>query len=438
MSGKRRSNKLRLLGLSVIVLVLLFAVMPLSLLIIVSDSDALVTKTAPVDVDSAVKARRIAKQFYRGLMRSPSASASKITLSEDDLNGIIALAARGISTLKGRVDITNSGLQGDFSLHVPRNPFGDYINVTANIAPSSDGLVVNKLIIGGLNLSGEFLLSMAESILNRALDDEALGTELLSSIESVAVDNSNITLVYHPIPNFRQKLAKLKGQIQFGQDDAELVRAYYQQLCRFQKDRVKRGYTPMSAYLSHIFAHAQQRSLQSDEPSEENRAALLALATFLGSEKFDTLIGALDNTSCKPARGYIGIANRNDLRLHFIFSAALQVMSSSGVSFSIGEFKELLDSQHGSSGFSFADLAADRAGIRFAELAVDDSAAEHLQTMATELANETVFFPSISGLPEGIHQQEFERRGGIESEFYKKYLATIEQRIDQLALYQGL
>jgi len=91
--------------------------------------------------------------------------------------------------------------------------------------------------------------------------------------------------------------------------------------------------------------------LASGQAAEENRATLLALAVFLGPDKFDTFIGALDGSTCRPARVYIGLANRNDLRLHFIFSAALQVTSNSGVSFSIGEFKELLDTERGGSGF---------------------------------------------------------------------------------------
>jgi len=53
------------------------------------------------------------------------------------------------------------------------------------------------------------------------------------------------------------------------------------------------------------------------------------------------------------------------------------------------------------SGFSFADLAADQAGIRFAELAVADSSAEQLQQTASELAKETVFFPSIIRVARG-------------------------------------
>lgn len=428
---------MRFLGIGAIVLVLFLLLTPLGVLIIVSEADALVTTKAPVDVDSAVNARRIAKQFYRGLMRSPTAPASQITLSEQDINGIIALAIRGISAVKGHTEISNSGLEGKFSLKVANNPFGEFINVTARIVPSTQGLVVDKLSVGGLKLSGKFLFSLVESVLNWTLDGEKLGTELLSTVESVTITDSVLTLAYRPIENFSQKLTKLKGQVQFGPNDTEVVRVYYQQLCHFQKHSSKQNNRSMGAYLSHTFDFAQQRSEQNNDAAEENRAALLALAIFMGSEKFDTFIGALDQTTCKPAKGYISVADRNDLRLHFIFSAALQVIANSGVSFSIGELKELLDSRGGGSGFSFADLAADRAGIRFAELAIDDAGAKHLQKMAAELTKEAVFFPTIADLPEGIRQQEFEQQGGIESEFYNKHLAIIEQRIDTLKLFQA-
>jgi len=435
-SASGRRKRFGFWRISLIVLPLAFILLPIGILSAISDFTPLVTESVKIDSNSAVKARRIVKQFYRGLMRPASAPSSKVSLSEIDLNEVLALAVRGIRAAKAQARIDSNGLTGKLSLHLPQNPFGNYINVTANIEPFSDGLKVSKLTVGGLKLSGRILLGIAESLLNRALEGETLGTELLASIESLTVNHSRLTVVYHPVLNFRNKVNRLKQQIQLGKDDSQQVRSYYQQLCTFRQQGPTGGYASLGSYLSHIFNYAQQRSLASDEAAEENRAALLALALFLGSDKFDTLIGALDASTCRSARGYIGLANRNDLRLHFIFSAALQVISNSGVSFSIGEFKELLDTERGGSGFSFADLAADRAGIRFAELAVADSSAEQLQQKASELAKETVFFPSISGLPEGIGQQEFEQRGGIESDFYKKYLATIEQRIDRLPLYQ--
>ncbi len=81
-------------------------------------------------------------------------------------------------------------------------------------------------------------------------------------------------------------------------------------------------------------------------------------------------------------------------------------------------------------------LAADRAGIRFSELALDSSGALQIQRMATELTQENVFFPSIAALSEEIPQHLFEKRGGIESDYYKKNLAIINDRINQLTLYK--
>ena len=173
---------------------------------------------------------------------------------------------------------------------------------------------------------------------------------------------------------------------------------------------------------------------------DENKASLLALSIFLGTTNFNSIIGAIDKKTlrkCQPRGRKIVLNNRVDLRLHFIYSAGLKVISDSGISFTIGEYKELLDSQEGGSGFSFADLAADRSGIRFAEQAMDSFGAMHIQRMAAELIQKKVFFPSIAGFPEGMPQHLFEQRGGIEGDYYKKYLAMINERIENLPLYSS-
>jgi len=203
------------------------------------------------------------------------------------------------------------------------------------------------------------------------------------------------------------------------------------ELCDFNKQVASIGESkvPLGFYLSTAFSFAEKRSLIGENPADENKASLLALAIFLGSTNFNSVVGAIDEETlqtCQPSGNKIVLTNRDDLRLHFIYSAALKVISDSGISFAIGELKELLDSQEGGSGFSFADLAADRSGIRFAELALDRSGALRIQHMAAELIQEKVFFPSIAALPEGIPQRIFEERGGIESDYYKKYLAIID------------
>lgn len=405
----------------------------------VSHQEPLVKQVVTIDTNSAVNAKAVIKQLYRGLTRSASASSSQIELSEQELNEMLALAVRGVPTAKSRVQIEQDYLKADLSLRVPGNPFGDYINVTAIIEPFNDGFQITRLTAGDLKLSGRLVLTSLEWFLNQLLEGQTLGSELLAAVESLSIKQSNVALMYRPVPNFSHKVRQLKAQMQLEGNKSQRVRAYYLELCQFRQQGPSGGYAALASYLTHIFQFAEGQSVDSLQASEENRAALLALALFLGSERFDTVIGALDRETrrnCQPATGFVGLANRNDLRLHFIFSAALQVISTSGVSFSIGEFKELLDSGNGGSGFSFADLAADRAGIRFAEYAVAEDSAIQLQQEAAKLARETVFFPSIDALPEGIGQQEFEQRGGLESEFYRQYLAMIDRRIGQLPLYK--
>ncbi|MDZ4262719.1 MAG: hypothetical protein U1B30_10350, partial [Pseudomonadota bacterium] len=93
----------------------------------------------------------------------------------------------------------------------------------------------------------------------------------------------------------------------------------------------------------------------------------------------------------------------------------------------------------GGSGFSFADLAADESGIRFAERATAPEQARALQTIAAELRDETRFFPAIDALPEGIPQQLFEQQyGGTGGQYYNEQLAQIKTLINALPLYQPL
>lgn len=322
---------------------------------------------------------------------------------------------------------------------------GEYINLTGTVFPSSKGLVVENISVGSLDISGNLAKSLIETALNKLIAGDTFGTKLINAIDSVEVDHSTLILSYHSIPGLSNAIDSTKGQIKELRDDLailgdpKVVKRYYEHICNFHSKIDGFGQASVGYYLDTAFSYADKRSYISEKPVEENLAALMALAIFLGSSRFDSVVGALDKetlATCQPRNSQMVLANRNDLRLHFIFSAALKVISDSAISFASGEFKELLDTQEGGSGFSFVDLAADRAGIRFAELALDEKGAKRLQQMASELRQERTFFPSIADLPEGILQQVFDERGGIESDYYKQQLATINQRINGLTLYQ--
>jgi hypothetical protein len=112
-------------------------------------------------------------------------------------------------------------------------------------------------------------------------------------------------------------------------------------------------------------------------------------------------------------------------------------MSDSGVSAAVGEFKELLDSD-GGSGFSFVDLAADMAGVAFAErLLADPGSALRAQSLLGSAASEELFFPAVSGLEEGLSQARFEARyGGLADPRYERLRTDIGARLALTPLHR--
>jgi hypothetical protein len=99
-------------------------------------------------------------------------------------------------------------------------------------------------------------------------------------------------------------------------------------------------------------------------------------------------------------------------------------------------YKEIADSR-GGSGFSFNDIAADRAGTRFGELAANIATAKKLQQRLVAGVTEKDLMPATADLPEFMQEAEFKRRfGGVDAPEYKKMMANIERRIAALSLYK--
>jgi len=109
--------------------------------------------------------------------------------------------------------------------------------------------------------------------------------------------------------------------------------------------------------------------------------------------------------------------------------------SDRGMAFAIGEFKELLDANKGGSGFSFDDVAADLAGIRFATtlFAQNNGGGGVQPELLQMMGREKAVFPKITDLPSRMPEKEFTRRfGGVDTPAYVAMIRKIEQRIDVL------
>lgn len=168
-----------------------------------------------------------------------------------------------------------------------------------------------------------------------------------------------------------------------------------------------------------------------------NRAAILALGIAVGDGRLARLVGLERDTAlvrqAALAGGSATLRGRNDWSKHYAVSAALAVLEHPSVSDAAGQMKEQLDALTRSSGFSFGDLAADRAGVRFAAAATQsEAAAAAMQARLQDGFDVADFFPPAADLPENLTLEQFRRDyRSVGSQRYRQVMAEIEARLDR-------
>jgi hypothetical protein len=127
------------------------------------------------------------------------------------------------------------------------------------------------------------------------------------------------------------------------------------------------------------------------------------------------------------------LQGRHDLAQHFAVSAALTAVSGPAAAESAGVLKEMMDSR-GGSGFSFADLSADFAGIAFARRLLDKPSRLADVEKGFRIGDYTI---SPRGLPEGMQAADFAKKyGSLKDERYLRLQEDIRKRIADLPGYR--
>lgn len=309
-----------------------------------------------------------------------------------------------------------------------------YLNLEIEVE-EGPGFKLNSVKVGDLTIPGKVALPIAEYLANTYTSSNVASTAL-STIRSIDVEPSAIAIELAPIDGL---LRELKNMETGGdREDTRILKIRVAHYLRFL-DTV---YLPptsdasLAFYMQALFEEASILSQQSSA-TLENEAAILALAIYAGHRRFARFVGdlsfAIENIpqiENKPV-----LFSRQDLSLHFIYSAAIKLLSQEEISIAVGEFKELMDRAQGGSGYSFIDLAADMSGAHFAELAVDPQYALHLQAILKSAADERLFMVSIDNLEEGLSKQEFTNKySEVDSPKYKYVINKIENDLQALAI----
>ena len=425
-------------------LTLLLVILTLSLLAawLLLDRQPLLTAEPVLNATAVKHSQKLINNLHQSIQSSggkPLVFAANL----EELNSAFVLASRTLPGFHGQALIGDNGLS--VLLTMPINGFwGDaYLNTQIVVEPSDGPLIIRQVRIGSLNLPGKLALSLVEKVADQVWGSGA-GAALLANVRSVTLQPNVVTVELQRPEGFSLGQLKQSGlsmyKALFSSDEQRAdIEFYYKVAFNYSKANPDAS---LVAYLQLLFRQAHTRTAVYPEDPErvirENQAVLLALAQLLGGKNLQLLVNEVKrNEGIRPPK--VTLARRADLQQHFIYSAAIHLLGSQKISATVGEAKELLDSTGGGSGFSFVDLLADRAGIRFARIATGDVAsAKALQEffMAQDRV-ELDIFPSKARLPEGIPQALFEEKfKSVNSADYQQMVNEIDRRLNALPLYQ--
>ena len=331
--------------------------------------------------------------------------------------------------VKGSAQVTlaNHSAHVLLSIPTPGNPLGGYLNLEATLIetagiPQPRSVHVGKLVLPDL-LTDMFMPQLIRWL--RQSPEYRLG---LDALQKIRISRNELNVVYHWKGGFSQDM---RTSIVSEQEREHLF--LYHSLLTENSRRGVAATVSLAEVLPPLLRLATERSAKGNALAE-NRAAILVVTFYTLGRSLKSLIPEAA-TWPSPVWRTVTVSGRNDFAKHFMVSATIAAYADTALSDAVGLYKELEDSRTGS-GFSFNDIAADRAGTRFGEKAVaSKDLAQQLQQRVASGLRDSDLMPPWSDLPEFMPEVEFKRRfGGIGTPAYQQMMQEIDQRVSILGV----
>ena len=367
----------------------------------------------PQDIENA---KRIVDQHNP--RRANYGGPRTVVVSEQELDLMLNYAASRFGRGAARAELGPGTVWLQASAEIPQSPFGHYVNVDAALRDTEALPRFDHLQIGRLRVPA----TVADYLLREALAATDRGELAADILKGVSVADGRLTVTYVWSGEIEERV---RAVLVSPADQARL-RVYHDRLV----ETVAKvpNTVSLAALMPPLFQTVLERGGAGDVLAE-NRAAIVTLAFYVNGTGLATIVPAAAQWP-QPPRRTVTLAGRDDFPKHFLISAAIAAEAGSPLADAIGLYKEVDDSR-GGSGFSFNDIAADRAGTRFGEIASQSpDRARKLSRAVASGVKEGDFMPGVAGLPEFLPEAEFKRRyGGIGGQGYNKMMATIEARV---------
>lgn len=370
--------------------------------------------------------------FEKSVPRARTANTVQtLELSSEELNRLLnyAVVVKPVYGVTANVEPHKALL--NVSLRVPRNPFGEYLNFSAELTQQDRRLDLGGVQVGSLPLPS-FLGRGVLWVAQRWLRQDPAYMALLESMQGVNLTDNHLSLDFHWRPELLTLMERKGAEVLVGADEKQRLLAYADFVRKTMSRYPGKSQQPVREVMGKVFGFAQQRG---GDAAAENRAAFTALGAYVAGVSLHQLLEGRGRSTRRAPPVLLALYGRRDAAEHLLIAAALSANGGSHLANAMGLAKEEEDAQSGS-GFSFTDIAYDRAGARLGELGTGRRA-PLVQAYLASLGKDAALAPTFADLPEFMPEATFVRRfGGIGSLAYQGQITEIERRLDRHPLYQ--
>ena len=387
-----------------------------------------VANTWTLTHDDIIRAKKI---LYEGSKTKPD-EIGTIELTQPDINLAANYLFNRYRKSAVKIELKDNIVRFIVTMSLPKNYLGQYLNISFRFGNEGNNELpsLKKFKAGELLLPAKFSAFVIDNVIRHTSLNEyfILATR---PIKSIIIDQQKVTISYH---SSLENLIQAQNVLAEGGNNANLD-IYQQKLSEVIKQHNSAWRLSLADLLKPLFTLAYQRSTL-ENAIEENKMVIVTINNYVYRKETKKFLSIPLTTLNTEKRYPTFLYKRADLAQHFIGSAAITAAMNDQVSKAVGEEKELSDAQ-GGSGFSFVDLAADKAGTRFGEMATSSpESARKLQKKLSEIKDYTDFMPDPSDLPEHMDDTEFKQRfESVDSEVYQALSKQIDERIVATPLY---
>ena len=380
--------------------------------------------------DNIMRAKKI---LYEGSKTKPDETGT-IELTQPDINLAANYLFNRYRKSAVNIELKDNIVRFIVTMSLPKNYLGQYLNISFRFGNEGKNELpsLKKFKVGELLLPTKFAAFVIDNIIHHTSLKEyfILATR---PIKSIVIDQQTVTISYY---SSLENLIQAQNVLAEGGNKANLD-IYQQKLTEIIAQHNSAWRLSLAELLKPLFTLAYQRSDLSSA-IEENKMAIITINNYVNRKETKRFL-SLPLASLTTEKRYpTFLFKRIDLAQHFIGSAAITASMNDQVAKAVGEEKELSDARSGS-GFSFVDLAADKAGTRFGEMATSSpESARKLQQKLSEIKDYTDFMPDPSDLPEHMDDTEFKQRfENVDSVTYQTLSKQIDERIIATPIYSN-